>query len=281
MVIDAHQHFWRFNPVRDAWIDEDMAAIRRDFLPGDFAPVLDACGVDATIAVQADQSEAETEFLLGLAEGNRRIAGVVGWVDLRSTQIESQLEHFSKFKKLRGVRHVAQAEPDDRFLVRPDFVRGIGKLKSFGLTYDILIYPRQLPAAIELVARLPEQKFVVDHLAKPEIAAKKIEPWAKLMREIAAHPNVFCKLSGMVTEADWRNWKLEDFKPYLDVVFDAFGVERLMFGSDWPVCLVAASYSQTKNIVESYVDRHMPSAKPAIFGESVKRFYGVESATSA
>jgi L-fuconolactonase len=281
MVIDAHQHFWRFNPVRDAWIDEDMSAIRRDFLPEDLAPELDACGVDATIAVQADQSEEETEFLLGLAEGNRRIAGVVGWVDLRSANVESRLKHFSKFKKLRGVRHIAQAEPDDRFLMRQDFVRSVGKLKHFGLTYDILIYPRQLPAAIELVGKLPGQKFVVDHLAKPEIAAKKVEPWATLMREIAASPSVCCKLSGMVTEDDWKNWMPEDFEPYLDVVFDAFGAERLMFGSDWPVCLVASTYSQTKNIVESYVDRHMPSAKSAIFGENVKRFYGVESATSA
>jgi L-fuconolactonase len=281
MVIDAHQHFWRFNPVRDAWIDEDMAAIRRDFLPGDLAPVLDANGVDATIAVQADQSEAETEFLLGLAEGNRRVAGVVGWVDLRGADVEKRLEHFSHFKKLRGVRHIAQAEADDRFLARAEFVRGVGHLKSFGLTYDILVFTRQLPAAIELVGKLPEQKFVVDHLAKPEIAAKKIEPWATRMREIAAHPNVYCKLSGMVTEADWKNWKAEDFEPYLDVVFEAFGAQRLMFGSDWPVCLVAANYSQVKNIVESYVDRHAPKAKAAIFGENVKRFYNIESSTTA
>jgi L-fuconolactonase len=277
MVIDSHQHFWRFNPVRDAWITEDMAAIRRDFLPGDLAPELDANGVDATIAVQADQSEEETEFLLGLAEGNRRIAGVVGWLDLRSPEIESRLEYFSRFKKLRGVRHVAQAEPDDRFLVQADFVRGVGQLARFELTYDILIYPRQLPAAIELVAKLPEQKFVVDHLAKPEIRAKKIEPWAALIRELAVNPNVYCKLSGMVTEADWKKWKREDFEPYLDVVFDAFGAERLMFGSDWPVCLVAATYSQVKNIVESYVNRHESNAKANILGGNAVRVYGLRN----
>ncbi len=275
MVIDAHQHFWRFNPVRDAWITEEMAAIRRDFLPDDLTPELDANGVDAAMAVQADQSEAETEFLLGLAEGNRRIAGVVGWVDLRASDVERRLEHFSHFKKLRGVRHVAQAEADDRFLARPDFVHGVGNLKRLGLTYDILIFPRQMPAAIELVQKLPEQKFVVDHLAKPEIAAKKMEPWAGLIREIAAHPKVYCKLSGMVTEADWKNWKPAAFEPYLDVVFEAFGTERLMFGSDWPVCLVAAGYSQVKSIVEWYVDRHAPKAKAAIFGETVKSFYEV------
>jgi L-fuconolactonase len=171
------------------------------------------------------------------------------------------------------VRHVAQAE-HDRFLVRPDFVSGIAKLEEFGLTYDILIYPRQLPAAIELVRQLPKQKFVIDHLAKPEIAAQKLEPWASLMREIAAQPNVYCKLSGMVTEADWKSWKPTHFEPYLDVVFDAFGPERLMFGSDWPVCLVAASYTRVKDLVEFYINRHAPHMKSAIFGDNVKRFYG-------
>jgi L-fuconolactonase len=281
MVIDSHQHFWRFNPVRDAWITEEMAAIRRNFLPGDLALELEANGVDTTIAVQADQSEAETEFLLGLAEGNPRIAGVVGWVDLRSPEIESRLKHFSSFKKLRGVRHVAQAEADDRFLARPEFVRGVEHLARFELTYDILIYPRQLPAAMELVAKLPEQKFVVDHLAKPQIKAKKIEPWAALIRELAANPSVYCKVSGMVTETDWKNWKANDFEPYLDVAFDAFGAERLMFGSDWPVCLVSATYAQVKSIVESYVDRHMPQAKAAIFGENVKNFYGLQAPSRA
>jgi L-fuconolactonase len=275
MVIDAHQHFWRFNPVRDAWITDEMSVIRRDFLPCDLEPELEANGVDATIAVQADQSEAETEFLLGLAEGNRRIAGVVGWLDLRSPEVENRLEHFSRFKKLRGVRHVAQAEADDRFLARAEFVRGVGQLARFEFAYDILIYPRQLPAAIELVAKLPEQRYVVDHLAKPGIEAKKIDPWAAQIREIAGNPNVYCKLSGMVTEADWQKWEPEAFERYLDVVFDAFGAERLMFGSDWPVCLVAATYSQVENIVESYVDRHAPNAKASILGDNAVRFYGI------
>ena len=281
MVIDAHQHFWRFNPIRDGWITDEMAAIRRDFLPGDLEPELEACGVDATIAVQADQSEAETEFLLGLAEGNRRIAGVVGWVDLRSPEVERRLEHFSRYKKFRGVRHVAQAEADDRFLVRPDFMRGVRKLKEFGLAYEILIYPRQLPAAIELVGRFPDQKFVVDHLAKPEIKAKRIEPWAADIREIAANPNVYCKLSGMVTEADWKNWKPADFEPYLDVVFDAFGGQRLIFGSDWPVCTVVATYAQVKKIVESYIDIYQPSHREKILGLNAIDFYTLESPTRA
>ena len=276
MVIDSHQHFWRFDPVRDAWITGEMSAIRRDFLPGDLTAELDACGVDATIAVQADQSEAETEFLLGLAEGNDRIAGVVGWVDLRSPSVEKRLEYFSRRKKLCGVRHIAQAEADDRFLVGADFVRGVGLLKRFGLTYDILIYPRQLRAAIELAGRLPEQRFVVDHLAKPEIKTGKIEPWAGLLREIAANPNVYCKISGIVTEADWKNWKPEHFEPYLDVVFDSFGEERVMFGSDWPVCLVAASYAQVKEIVASYVAQRAPDAKGKVFGGTAGNFYRVQ-----
>jgi len=276
MVIDAHQHFWRFDPVRDGWITEKMSAIRRDFLPGDLKPELDANGVDATIAVQADQSEAETEFLLGLAEGNRRIAGVVGWVDLRSPDVERRLEHFERFEKLRGVRHVAQGEPDDRFLVRPDFVRGVAHLKQFQLTYDILIYPRQIPAAIELVRKLPGQKFVVDHLAKPEIKARKIEPWAAQIRELAASPNVNCKISGMVTEADWKNWMAGDFEEYLDVVFEAFGPDRVMFGSDWPVCLVAASYARVKQLIEAYVERHASDHRAAIFGDNAIAFYGLK-----
>jgi L-fuconolactonase len=280
MVIDAHQHFWRFNPVRDAWITVEMSAIRRDFLPEDLVPELDANAVDATIAVQADQSEAETKFLLGLAEGNQRIAGVVGWVDLQSPEVEKRLEHFARFGKLRGVRHVVQAEADDRFLVRPEFVRGVGRLKEFGLTYDILIYPRQLPAAIELVAKLPEQKFVVDHLAKPEIRAGKIEPWAGQIREIAANPKVYCKLSGMVTEADWKSWKPKEFGSYFDVVFDAFGAQRVIFGSDWPVCLVAATYAQVKRIVESYIDHHQTNNRESIFGLNAIDFYNLRSPNS-
>jgi L-fuconolactonase len=276
MVIDAHQHFWRFNPARDSWITEEMSVIRRDFLPGDIGLEIERNQIDATIAVQADQSEAETAFLLGLAEGNRRVAGVVGWVDLQSVQVERRLEYFSKFEKLRGVRHVAQAEADDRFLVRPDFVRGVSHLRRFQLTYDILIYPRQMSAAIELVGKLPEQKFVVDHLAKPEIKARKLEPWAARMRELATNPNVYCKLSGMVTEADWKNWKPTDFEPYLEFVFEAFGAERLMFGSDWPVCLVAANYAQVKDVIASFVDRNAPGAKAAIFGENAARFYQTE-----
>ena len=278
MKIDSHQHFWRYDAVRDAWITDSMAVLRRDFLPEHLVAELAANAIDASIAVQVDQSENETMFLLDLAEKNKRIAGVVGWVDLQSPRVAERLEHFSHSSKLRGFRHIAQTEPDGRFLTREDFVKGVAQLRAFGFTYDILIYPKQLPAAIELVTRLLEQRFVVDHVAKPEIKSGKTSPWAAQMKEIAQNKNVFCKLSGMVTEADWKRWKAEDFKPYLDVVFDAFGAERLMFGSDWPVCLLAATYRQVKQLIEEYVKGFSQSDKDKIFGGNAARFYGLKTA---
>jgi L-fuconolactonase len=278
MQIDSHQHFWRYDAVRDAWINESMAVLKRDFLPEHLAVELAANGIDASIAVQADQSENETMFLLDLAEKSKRIAGVVGWVDLLSPRVGERLQHFSHFPKLRGFRHVAQAEPDDRFLAQENFVKGVAQFRPFGFTYDILVYPKQLPAAIELVARLPEQRFVVDHLAKPEIKSKNTAPWAAQMREIAQNKNVFCKVSGLITETDWKHWKADDFKPCLDLVFDAFGPERLMFGSDWPVCLVAGTYRQVKQLIEDYVKGYSQPDKERIFGGNAARFYGLKAA---
>lgn len=252
-----------------------MAILRRDFLPEHLRPELQVNGVDGCVAVQVDQSEQETARMLELAKENGFILGVVGWVDLRSDRIEERLLRFSKFPRLRGFRHIAQAESDDRFLVGPDFVRGIGQLASFGFTYDILIYPRQLPAAIELVSRFPGQKFVVDHLAKPEIRSRKIADWERNIRQLACFPNVQCKLSGMVTEADWDGWKSADFAPYLDVVFDCFGTARLLFGSDWPVCLLAAEYAQVKGLIEEYTKGLPKSELENIFGGNAARFYGL------
>jgi len=278
MKIDSHQHFWRYDAVRDAWITNSMAVLKRDFLPEHIAAEFAPNGIDASIAVQADQSENETMFLLGLAEKNKWIAGVVGWVDLSSPRVGERLEHFSHFPKLRGFRHIARAEADDRFLTRENFVKGVAQLRTFGFSYDILIYPKQLPAAIELVTLLPEQRFVVDHLAKPEIKSGTTAPWAAQMKEIAQNKNVFCKLSGLVTEGDWMHWKAGDFKPYLDVVFDAFGADRLMFGSDWPVCLLAATYRQVEQIIEEYVKGFSQSHKEKIFGGNAARFYGLKTA---
>lgn len=279
MTIDSHQHFWRYDPVRDAWITDAMSILKRDFLPEDLERECTLNGVDSTIVVQADQSEEETLFLLDLAEKYERIAGVVGWVDLCSPSVEERLQAFSQYKKLCGFRHIAQAEPDDQFLVGRDFTRGISLLREFGFTYDILIYPKQLPAAMELTASFPEQRFVVDHLAKPQIKDGCSEPWASYMRTIAQNANVFCKVSGLVTEADWLRWKPEDIWPYLDVVFEAFGPERLMFGSDWPVCLLAASYQRVMQLIETYVKTHAAQHKENIFGGNAFRFYGLKVAS--
>src|SRR6185437_4453363 len=218
MRIDSHQHFWQYDPGRDGWITDEMAVLKRDFLPNDLIPLMRANGIDASIAVQADQSEAETRFLLELADHHAEIAGIVGWVNLCSENVRARLQHFSQFRKLRGFRHIVQAEPDERFLLRKDFLRGVEALAEFGFTYDILIYARHLPVVNEFVRQFPRQKFVVDHLGKPAIKAQEIELWKSELRALAENPNVFCKLSGMVVEADWRSWKPADFDPYLDVV---------------------------------------------------------------
>jgi L-fuconolactonase len=274
MRLDAHQHFWKHDPVRDAWITDDMAVLRRDFLPGDLQGELAAVDMDGCIAVQADTSEDETRFLLELAGRHASVRGVVGWVDLCAGDVGERLEHFSRFEDLRGVRQIVQAEADD-YLERPDVRRGIGMLGDFGLTYDILVYERQLPAALSLVDALPEQAFVVDHMAKPRIADGVLEPWASHMRELAGHPNVWCKVSGLVTEADWAGWRPEDVRPYLDVVFEAFGPGRLMFGSDWPVCLLAGSYREVHHLVDAYTAELPQDDRAALFGGNAARFYGL------
>jgi L-fuconolactonase len=274
--VDAHQHFWHYRPERDAWITEDMGVIRRDFLPGDLEGVLADAGLNASVAVQASQSLEETRFLLGLARDHDFVRGVVGWVDLLAPDLEPTLEALSEDPLLVGIRHVAQAEADD-WLAREDVAAGIRRLAGFGLTYDILVYHWQLPAAQTLVDRLPDQPFVVDHLAKPAIRDGALEPWATRMRELSRRPNVWCKLSGMVTEADWRSWTPDDLNPYIDVVLEAFGPERLMFGSDWPVCLLAAGYSDVVDVVEDAASTLAPTERDAIFGGTACRFYGVSA----
>jgi L-fuconolactonase len=272
MRIDAHQHFWRYSLEEYDWIDDSMASLRRDFLPSDLKPELDAAGFDACIAVQARQTLEETRWLLALADENPFIAGIVGWVDLRAESVRDQLAALSN-PKLVGVRHVVQAEPDDGFLLRPDFLSGIAALQEFDLTYDILIYPRHLPVAVEFVSRFPEQRFVLDHLAKPFIKARAIEPWASNIRELAKFPNVFCKLSGMVTEADWTSWTPEHFKPYLETALQAFGPDRLMIGSDWPVCKVAGSYRKVMSLVIQFLDLQPPDTREKVLGENARRFW--------
>ncbi|MCB0651886.1 MAG: amidohydrolase family protein [Saprospiraceae bacterium] len=274
MKIDAHNHFWEFDPVRDAWIDASMKGIRRDFLPLEFKEVLERNGLDGTVAVQADQSRQETLFLLDLAEKNDFIKGVVGWVDLQAEDIEQQLEQYEKFPLLKGFRHIAQAEKDD-FLVSGKFVRGMAALAATDFTFDLLVYPNQLPAAVELAGMFPNQPFVLDHIAKPLIKKRAIDGWKKGIRELAAHENVMCKISGLVTEADWEQWEAADFSPYLEGVTEAFGTERLMFGSDWPVCLLAAEYSRVLRIVEDHFRYFSESEINQFFGENAITFYNL------
>jgi L-fuconolactonase len=249
MKIDAHQHFWRYDPDRDRCITERMERLKRDFLPEELMEELARNEIEGSIAVQADQSERETRFLLQLAERPREIKGVVGWVDLRAPDVGERLHSLSQIPKLVGFRHIVQSEPDDRFLLRQDFCRGIRPLAACDFTYDILIYPRQLPAAIELARMFPEQRFLLDHLAKPPIKTGPIAEWAAQIRALAEQPNVYAKLSGPVTEADGDHWQESDAPPYLDVALEAFGADRLLFGSDWPVCLLAGSYRRVKSLI--------------------------------
>lgn len=273
--IDAHQHFWNYDPVRDSWITEEMQVIRRDFLPADLEPVLKENGIDGCVAVQACQTGEENDFLLGLAHEFDFVKGVVGWVDLQLDDIEEQLQHYRQYEKLKGFRHVLQGEADRALMLKPAFMNGISKLAKYGFTYDILIFTDQLKYAAELVAAFPDQKFVVDHIAKPLIKAGEIDEWAKDMKALAAYGNVWCKLSGMVTEADWKNWKTEDFTPYLDVVFNAFGTTRLMYGSDWPVCMVAGGYKRMKGIVDDYLQSFSEDERKLIFGGNAVSFYNL------
>ncbi len=273
--IDAHQHFWQYAPEAFGWITDEMANIRKDFLPEDLKPELERAGYDGCVAVQAVQSENETAFLLELARVYDFIKGVVGWVDLQTDDIEERLAYFSQFPKLVGFRHIVQAEPDDQFLLRPQFTRGIDYLRKFNFTYDILIYPHHLPVATQFVSLFPDQPFVLDHLAKPLIKDKRIEPWATDIKRLSTHQNVSCKLSGMVTEADWRHWKREDFTPYLDIVLEAFGPKRLMIGSDWPVCKVAAGYQEVMGIVEECIARLSAHEQELILGGNAISFYGL------
>ena len=270
--IDSHQHFWIFDPVRDSWIDESMQRIQRDFLPQDLSPVLEKNKFKGCVAVQADQTEAQTHFLLDLAKQNDFIKGVVGWVDLLDKNISERLDFFSTEKKLKGFRHVVQGEADD-FMLRDDFRRGIEALKAHNYTYDILVFHRQLPAAIDLANRFPNQAFVLDHIAKPDIKSGEILSWKSNIIELAKAENVLCKISGMVTEANWKTWTPDDLKPYLDVVFEKFSPDRLLFGSDWPVCELAASYETVFSALNEVLGPVTESEHKEIFGESAKRFY--------
>lgn len=274
MTIDSHVHFWKFNRTRDAWITDDMKVLQQDYLPEHLSLTLKRNDIDGVVAVQASQEEVETRFLCELAKTHPIIKGVVGWIDLQAENVEERLQHFAQYPEIKGYRHIVQGEPDD-FLLSKNFQRGISALQPFNYTYDILIYPRQLPAAIKFVESFPGQRFVIDHCAKPMIKKKEIDEWAANIRTIAQHPNVYCKLSGLLTEAVWKEWSAAEFYPYLDVVFDAFGTNRLMFGSDWPVILLSGMYVQWKSLVEKYMEKLPQEEKDLVLGENARDFYSL------
>ncbi len=273
MRIDSHQHFWKYHPVKDAWITNDMKVIQHDFLPADLWPLLQQNNVDGCVAVQADQSEEEIDFLLQLAGENDWIKGVVGWVNLSAANLEDRLQHFSQYEKLKGFRHIVQAEQANDFLLTADFCKGIAQLSKYNFTYDILVFPRQLKYVPAFVELFPQQAFVIDHLAKPDFKKADFEEWEKAMKAVAAYPNVYCKVSGMVTEANWNTWTIEDFSYCLDVVTEAFGIGRLLFGSDWPVCLLAASYQEACNIVHRYFMQFSMEEQGKLWGKNAVDFY--------
>ncbi len=273
MHIDAHQHFWIYNSSEYAWLDDSMASLRRDFLPKDLQTELDCSEFQGCVAVQVRQTIEETNWLLQLASESSFVLGVVGWVDLRSPQLHSELQALANQPKLVGVRHIVQSEPDDLFLLQSEFLRGVSQLEEQDLAYDILIYEKHLPVAAEFVRRFPRQRFVLDHLAKPRIRERLIHPWAEGIRELAVFPNVYCKLSGLVTEADWEHWKPEQLTPYLDVAMECFGSDRLMIGSDWPVCTVAASHARAVDAIRQYLDRFPAEVREKVLGANAQRFY--------
>lgn len=277
--IDAHLHFWRYNASEYGWIDDSMAALRRDFLPEDAAEEMRAAGIDACVVVQTRQTLEETRWLLALARQHPFIAGVVGWVDLRAADLEAHLEALTTHPKLVGIRHIVQAEPDD-FLLGDAFRRGVARLARHGLAYDILVYARQLRAAIDFAGALPDQRLVLDHLGKPDIRTGAFDGWRRDLDRLAALPNVCAKLSGLVTEADWRYWTVEDLHRYINAALDSFGPERLMIGSDWPVCTVAAEYRDVLDVVRTAIAGRPQAERDAMLGGTAQRFWNLSDVSS-
>ncbi|WP_068545158.1 amidohydrolase family protein [Thalassotalea crassostreae] len=276
MYIDAHHHLWAFDPIEYDWIDDSMKVLKTDFQLSELKQTLSQNGFSGSIAVQARQTLEETNWLLSLAKQTDLIRGVVGWIDLKSPDLQEQLSCFTEQQKLVGFRHVIQGETDPDFMRNPDFIKGLQTLADKGYRYDLLIFAHQLPAAIEMLANVPSLHVVIDHIAKPNIkTGDKFEQWQQNMNTLAQNPKVFCKLSGMVTEADWQHWSTEDLQPYMRTVLELFGEKRVMFGSDWPVCLVAGEYQTIKQLVLDFINDNAPQAKDDIFGNNAGRFYQI------
>lgn len=273
-IIDTHQHFWKYDVQKHSWIDDEMAVIRKDFSPETLADVYQKIGIMGSIAVQADQSNEETEMLLELASKNNFIKGVIGWIDLKSDQLASQLDIWKDKKILKGFRHVLQIEVPE-FMLDEKFIRGIEEISKRGYIYEILIFPQHLEATISLVQKLPNTTFVLDHIAKPNIKNREIKEWAEKIYMLASFNNVNCKVSGMVTEADYKNWSYQDILPYLEVILDAFGSDRLVYGSDWPVCLVAGTYQEVLEIPRMFFGKLSPDEQASIFYENALRIYNL------
>jgi len=270
--VDSHQHFWRYSREGQAWIDDSMSVLQRDFMPPELERELEQAGVEASVAVQVGQSLAETQFLLGLAQQHPFIRGVVGWVDLRDPELERTLETLAADERFKGVRHIVQSEPAG-FLADPAFRAGVARLARFDLSYDVLVYAHQLPEAVDFVRALPQVRFVLDHLAKPQIRAGRLEPWREHLRELSQSPNVACKLSGLVTEASWNAWRPDDLRPFIDAAVESFGPSRLLVGSDWPVCTLAGSHREVMEIFRDYFASFSTAEQAAIFGDTATRVY--------
>lgn len=273
MFIDSHVHFLNYSEQDYPWIGDDMQVLQSNFEPSDLKPLLDSIQFDGAVAVQARQTLKETEWLLKLANSHDYIKGVVGWVDLCADKVDSQIESYMNEKKFKGVRHVIHDEPDDHFMLRNDFNRGLSLLKEYDLTYDILIFEKHLPQTIKLVEQHPDQLFVIDHIAKPKIKEQKMNNWYKQMKILSTYDHVYCKISGMVTEANWSNQTQDTFTPYLDIIFDLFPAERLMIGSDWPVCTVVQDYKDVMHIVMDYVKQLSKEDQKLVLGKTCANFY--------
>ena len=276
MRLDAHQHFWKYDPVRHGWIDDRMQVIRRDFLPADLAPELTTAGIDGCVAVQADETEEETRFLLDLAEEHDFIRAVVGWVDFKAPDISDRLAQWRERQLLKGFRAIMQGQPDEKYLTNRTFIEGIHKLAGTGFTYDLLVYHDQLTSLIRFTERFPDQSFILDHIAKPDITNGRIKPWKEHMKTLAQHPGIYCKLSGMITEADWKNWRYDDLAPYLEIAGECFGTDRLCFGTDWPVCLLAGGYQTVKGVLDRFLGQVTEAERENIWGNNARKFYNID-----
>ncbi|MBV9130997.1 MAG: amidohydrolase family protein [Verrucomicrobia bacterium] len=274
MKIDAHNHFWKYNTAEYGWIDETMQVIRRDFLSPDLEKEMRTVGIDGVVSVQARQTLKETRWLLSMAAQHEFIKGVVVWVPLTERSVREELERFGVEPKLRAVRHVLQAEADG-YMLRDDFNAGIAALRQIGIAYDFLVFERQLVEACRLVDHHANQIFVLDHIGKPRIKENQLDPWRQHITELARRENVYCKLSGMVTEADFDTWTEVQLQPYFETVLEAFGPRRLMFGSDWPVCLVACSYARWYEIVQRFAAKLSDDERANLFGATAYRAYGL------